>query len=634
MRRFFIHGLIFVATLAGWAAMAADSSQLTGTAPQEGSALFQDANPSQSAGAIPLATGSAAPADAAPESRTASFALALVNRLVQRGLLTKADADDLIKEAHDEAAAEHAQAQAETSAAVQAAVSQVEQRQAEAVPPPLEPGAFSVHYIPSTVKDELRDDVEQAVMKQARDERWAAPNAVPQWTKLLRFTADVRTRYEADILPPGNANTGEFPNFNSINTGAPFDTAGTTFSPQYDVDQSRNQFRIRARLGVEADLDNGWTMGIRLATGQNDSPVSENQTVGLANNGQGGDFSKYAVWLDRAFLKYEVGGAPDKNLMFEAGRFDNPFLSTPIIWANDLAFDGLVLQGRYKILPTLTPFLTVGAFPVFNTDFNFASNQPAKYSSEDKYLFAAQLGAGWNISKDFNLKAAGALYYFDNISGKLSSPFTPLSSSDQGDTDDSRPAFAQNGNTYFPIRDIVPTAANDFGTTDQFQYYGLAAKFQDLDFYGALNYDHFAPFRVTLAGEFIKNLAFDAASIGAVAVNNRASNTSSGALGGFAGGDTAWIITLTAGSVALEKFGDWNVDLGYRYVESDAVVDGFNDTSFGTPLSGTNLKGFTIGGSFALGRSVSLGLRWLSANSIVGPPFKSDVLQLDLYGSF
>jgi hypothetical protein len=628
MHRFFILGFFVFAALSGWAggAMATDVN-----------VLFQDASPAQSAGAVPLETGSAAPTapmDAATGTRAANFALALVNRLVQRGILTKADADDLLKEARDEAAQKQAQADAEKDTAVQAAVSQVQQKQAEAVPPPLEPGAVSVHYLSSTVKDELRDDIKQAVMQQARDEHWAAPNAVPEWTTRFRFTGDVRTRYEADILPPGNANTGEFPNFNSINTGTPFDTAGTTFSPQYDVDQSRNQFRIRARLGAEVDLDPGWTAGIRLATGQNDSPVSENQTVGLANGGQGGDFSKYAVWLDRAFLKYEVGGMPDKNLMIEVGRFDNPFLSTTIIWANDLAFDGLALQGKYRILPTVTPFLTVGAFPVFNTDFNFASNQPAKYSSEDKYLFAAQLGANWTINKDFNLKAAGALYYFYNISGKLSAPFTPLSTSDQGNTDDSRPAFAQNGNTYFPIRDIVPTAANDFGTIDQFQYYGLAAKFHDLDLYAALNYDHFAPFRVSLTGEFVKNLGFDASSIGEVAVNNRAPNTASGGLGGFAGGDTAWLVALSAGSAALEKFGDWNVDIGYRYLESDSVVDGFNDPSFGTPLSGTNLKGFTIGGSFALGHRVSLGLRWMSANSIIGPPFKSDVLQLDLYGSF
>ncbi len=75
----------------------------------------------------------------------------------------------------------------------------------------------------------------------------------------------MRTRYEGDFSPDTNDDTGAFPNFNSINTGAPFDTAGTQFSPQYDVDQDRERFRIRARIGADVDLQDGFTAGIRLA---------------------------------------------------------------------------------------------------------------------------------------------------------------------------------------------------------------------------------------------------------------------------------------------------------------------------------------------------------------------------------
>jgi hypothetical protein len=64
------------------------------------------------------------------------------------------------------------------------------------------------------------------------------------------------------------------------------------------------------------------------------------------------------------------------------------------------------------------------------------------------------------------------------------------------------------------------------------------------------------------------------------------------------------------------------------------VVDGFNDSDFGAPLTGTNLKGYTVGGDLALGTSVWLGLHLLSADSIIGPPFKSDVVQFDLNGKF
>ena len=52
------------------------------------------------------------------------------------------------------------------------------------------------------------------------------------------------------------------------------------------------------------------TAGFRIATGENNSPVSTNQSLGLANQAQGGNFSKYAIWLDRAFLRYEVDAGP------------------------------------------------------------------------------------------------------------------------------------------------------------------------------------------------------------------------------------------------------------------------------------------------------------------------------------
>jgi hypothetical protein len=592
-------------------------------------------DPSLFASSIPTNTGPAV-SGAAPDTVSTSFAVNLLKRLVKRGVLTQDDADELTKEAQNDAATARAQSQADAAAASQAVVSQVTEKAAEMTPPPPTDDTVRVPYIPDVVKEQIADEVKAGVIKQALAENWASPRAIPDWVPRFRFTGDIRTRYEGDFFPNTNDDTGAFPNFNAINTGAPFDVAGTEFSPQNNVNQDRERFRIRARIGADVDLEDGWSAGIRLATGQDDSPVTENQTLGLANQGQGGDFSKYSIWLDRAFLKYEdqADGDPNKDFSVTVGRMDNPFFSTSMIWARDLGFDGLVAQGRYTVARGLTPFLTAGAFPVFNTDFNFASNQPAKYQSEDKYLFAAQLGADWTINKDFNAKVAGALYYFDNVEGHLSDPFTPLNTSDASNTDDSRPAFAQNGNTYFPIRDIVPNAENDFGTIDQFQYYGLATPFHELDFTGQLNYDHFAPVRVSLIGEYVQNLAFNATKIGDIAVNNRGPNSASGALGSYQGGNTAWILTLKVGDAALEKLWDWDFDIGYRYVESDSLVDGFADSDFGAPLTGTNLKGYTVGGDLALGKRVWLGLHLMSADSIVGPPYKSDIVQFDINGKF
>jgi len=548
-------------------------------------------------------------------TRTQNVVINLINRLVERNVLTKQDATELIQMAEEDAAAAKAEAQA-----------------AQAPPPPSD-DTVRVTYVPEVVKKQIREEIKQEVLTQAREENWAAPRTFPEWASRFRFFADIRGRYEGDFFPAGNDNTGAFPNFNAINTGPPFDVRGTQFSPQINVDQDRERFRLRVRFGLAADLTENFTAGIRIASGENNSPVTTNQSLGLANQGQGGDFSRYAIWLDRAFLRYEIGEANNwGNLAVNLGRFDNPFFSSDLIWDDDLGFDGIALQAKYEVAKGLTPFLVGGAFPVFNTDFNFASNRPDKFASYDKYLYAGQLGVDWKLSKDFNLKLGTAYYYFQNIQGKLSDPFVPLTAQDAGNTDDSRPAFAQKGNTYFPIRNILPDVSNNFGTINQFQYFGLATPFRDLAVTGRLDFSHYDPYVVSVAGEFVKNLAFNQAEIASKAINNRGPEPAPGVPGPFVGGDSGWMVNLRLGKPALEKRWDWSVAVGYRYLESDAVVDGFTDSDFG--LGGTNLQGYTISASLALASHVWLNLRWLSADSIDGPTYKNDIIQFDVNAKF
>ena len=552
----------------------------------------------------------------APAPKSKNVTINLINRLVQRGILSAEDAQELIQQAEKDAAEAQVQTSPPTPETQQATNDTI-----------------SVPYVPEIVKAQIRDEVEAEVMKRARDENWAGSNAIPSWVSSFLVKGDIRVRFEDDFFPKGNDNTGAFPDFNAINTGAPFDTSpGPTSSPQRNVDQFRDRMRLRARIGAEIDLKDGFTAGLRLATGQDDSPVSANQSLGAANNGQGGGFSKYAIWLDRAYIKYEVGGLPNKNLAVSVGRFDNPFYSTSIIWAENIGFDGVALQGRREVVDGVTPFGTAGVFPIFNTDLNFSSDRPDKFPSEDKWLDAAQLGIDWNINEDFSVKAAGAYYYFQNVAGKLSNPFVPLTAQDHGNTDDLRPSFAQYGNTYMPLRIITPDAANNFGAIDQWQYFGLATPFQDVDFIATVDYKHFDPFHVSLTGEFIKNVAFDQSHIESVAVNNRGPDQPSGAAGPYVGGDTAWIVILKLGNVTLEKRWDWNLRLDYRYVESDSVIDGFCDNDFGG--GGTNVKGYSIGAALALAPRIAVGVRWFSSDQVAGPTLKADTFQVDLNAKF
>ena len=572
-----------------------------------------------------------------PGSPSQSVTINLINKLVQRGILTKEDAKEMISQAQAEAETARAQAQADMVAVAQVAAVQAASDQmavAQAQNAPASPDDVRVTYIPEPVKMQIKEEIKLELATDRASSKLPYSILLPKWVDKSNPYFDLRVRYEGDQFPKGNDVTGSFPNFNAINTGQPFDTTGNQFAPQLNADQNRTQFRLRARFGIDFNMGENFTSGFRVATGQTNSPVSTNQSMGYAN-GQGGNFSKYAIWLDRAFLRYDLPIGDKPFYTGWVGRFDNPFLSTRLIWDEGIGFDGAALKLQYEVLPGITPFVTAGGFVVYNTDLNFSSNQPAKFKSYDKYLYAIQGGLKWEPTKDWKLQIAAAYYYFQNIEGKLSSPYTPQNINDASDTDNSRPSFAQKGNTYMAIRNIVPDASNNYGAINQWQYYGLATPFHELAITGRLDYNGFEPVQVSLIGEFVSNLAFNKTDINAIAVNNRGpivDPTQLNAVGPFEGDPNAWLVELRLGTPSLSKRWDWSVDVGYRWIGSDAVVDGFNDSNFG--LGGTNMKGFTVGGSLALSQNVYVGIRWMGADSIAGPQYKTNIIQIDINSKF
>jgi hypothetical protein len=582
---------------------------------------------------------------ASPAAPTTNATVNLINLMVKRNLISRDDADGLIRQAQQEA--DNARAtQATTAATAERALTIQQTQPAPAPAPQANAGGddeMRISYVPDIVKKQIADQVTQNVMEQNRDEHLAdtiAASRVPEWVQRLHLTGDIRLRYEGDFFPSGNAQGGNFINFNAINTGSAFNVSTSNPNPftppQYNVNEDRNRFRLRLRIGAGIDLGSNFSAGVRVATGSDDNPTTENQTLGGVSSGQGGDFSKYQVWLDRAFLRYEYGGTPEEDFSATVGRFDNPWYGTTMMWANDLAFDGIVLKGSYEVAPGVTPFLTAGAFPVFNTDFNFSTNNTTKFQSEDKYLFAVQGGAKWQISKDVKFTGAAAFYDFEDIEGKVSDPIDEQDAAGDvtGSTDDSRPSFAQNGNTYIALRNYTGAAA---AGPNQQQYFGLASKFQVVSVYAQLDYSHWDPFHLSVTGEFIDNVGFDRNAIvngGPESDPGPQNNTFTTDPSSFYGGNIGYMIHMDAGHAALENLWDWNVRLSYRYVQTDATVDAFTDSDFGAPLYGTNLKGYTVEGNLALSKRVWLGLRYMSADNVAGPTFHSDLVQFDINAKF
>ena len=574
--------------------------------------------------------------DTKPTSPNAT--INLVNLLVKQHVITQDQADQLIKQAEDEA---YVARQASKDATVKAdEAAKAASAAASAANPP---GTKHVTYVPEIVKQQLRDEIKQEVMATAQKDNWASPGAYPEWAQRIHFYGDVRVRYQGAFFPKGNDQFDAI-NFNTVNTGSPYDLSinNNINIPTYDTTKDRNQIRFRARLGMDADLTNGFDAGIRIATGQDNSPVSTNQTLGNS----GGNFSKYPVWLDRGFIRYQN---VNQELAATIGRFDNPFWSpTDLVWYNELAFDGLAIQGKHQVNEWFTPFGVAGIFPLFNTPFNSTNNTFAadpELGSRDRWLFGGQLGFGTHADAETQIRLAAAFYDFEGVQGQVSSPCEVLNSADVCDTDLTRPSFAQKGNTYMALRNINLDANNNFGTANQFQFFGLVQKFRPVVASAQIDFAQFNPYHIIIDSEFVWNSAFDRSLTNlmpgrllgspGVAINNRGgvpANAPTGTIGPFNGGDQGWMARVTVGNKDIKQFGDWNAYAAYKFLESDATLDAFVDPDFG--LGGTNLKGYILGANLGISNNVWAALKWMSATNIGGIPYATDVVLVDLNARF
>ncbi|WLH38106.1 putative porin [Pseudomonas sp. FP2196] len=550
---------------------------------------------------IATLVGQAAAAPAPSENATIN----LIRLLVEQGILKQDKADALIAQAQNEAAQAK---QAATTTAVAAG-------------PVAAPGDVRVQYVPAAVRDQIRDQVKAEVMATAKQENWAAPNTFPDWASRISFDGDIRLRDESRYYSDSNSN--EIVDFAKLNNNGPYDVnpnSSTNLPPLLNTREDRtNQFRIRARLGMKAVISPEWTAGIRIGTGSDNNPVSTTQSLG-------GGFAKKDIWLDQGYLNWK----PTEDLTLTGGRFANPFMSTDMLYSNDLNFDGVAAIFDHKLNRDWGVFGTVGAFPVDYTNDTSSSNGFDKEESDNKWLYGAQIGAKWAINSNNRLKGALAYYRFDDIEGQRSGPCEPWAGAPGCDSDGSRAAFMQKGNSVFLLRDITPNPLNPT-TTPQPQFVGLASEFNLLDLNMVWDADLPQDFKLRSQGNYIHNLSYDEGdmrkrSAGQI-VNNLDSN------GDIESGANAWMVQFTLGNALdLKRQGDWNMFAGYKYIQPDALPDGFNDSSF--HLGGTNAKGYFIGGNYGLAKNVYATGRWMSTEAVYGAPFDIDVLQLEINTRF
>lgn len=532
----------------------------------------------------------------------------LIDALVESGVLTRDKADALIRSAQEKAAAQQA-TRAEAPAAKPAVT-------ADGKP------VLRVPYVPESMRQQLRNEIKEEILAQARDERWGVPNAAASWTDRIKIDGDFRFRYQRDNFSGNNTPaqeylTAEAKNNNGLSRAPDFASflarSNAPDIPTTSTTEDRGRERIRMRLGLTAKVTDEVGFGLRLATGNATDRVSTNQTLGQ-------NFNKYDLFIDRAFLRLD----PADWVTVQAGRIPNPWFSTEMTWSENLNFEGVATTFRYnEAAEGVTPFLTMGYFPMRE------NGTPRRGS---RHMVGAQLGSGWDLDSRTRLKFGVALYDYRNVEGRSDTDFedgldssgnpVPVIGATYGQFE-YPVGLRQKGNTVFETSPIS-------GYDNIAPIWGLAYKFRPLVLTASAAFSHFSPFNVMLSAEYARNMAFDENDFRKRATDAAFAGVSPG------GRREGYQLKVGVGAFEVRDAGDWQMQLTYRHVGSDAVLDAFTDSDLG--LGGTNLRGYTLGVNYGLYRNTALGVRYLAAENIdttlnksfSNARFQTNSLQVDL----
>jgi hypothetical protein len=158
-------------------------------------------------------------------------------------------------------------------------------------------------------------------------------------------------------------------------------------------DRRRN--RVRARIGLTAQVTDDIKAGVALASGSDD-PVSSNQTFGSAGSSKG-------INLDLAYIDWKFA----ENTHLVAGKTKNPFYQP--------SKDGLVWDGDYRpegahIAYDNGTIWAIGSYHFLNSEQKPNSKGSTGNSKDDTSMFGAQVGYRGQLTE--NLKfITGASYY-------------------------------------------------------------------------------------------------------------------------------------------------------------------------------------------------------------------------------
>jgi Putative porin len=283
------------------------------------------------------------------------------------------------------------------------------------------------HIITEKDAAEVRTELEKTPVKETAASSASKLKLSTPLTELELY-GDARVRYEV--------RSGETASPDTINSH------GDTFQ--------RNRARYRLRIGLRGTLVDDWFFGIRLETATNER--SSNVTFGDDTAAGPGPFAKNSdtIGVGQAYLGYKG----IKGLTLVAGKMQNPFVTTSMVWDPDINPEGLAEQYKYTIKlgggtaassettadkdgktvvtqkteavpgPTIDLFANFGQFVYDDTNpENPVGPSPNGVPKTDAYLLGWQVGAKFNFNKNMYFQIAPTLYNYTGTGDTFNTHF-------------------------------------------------------------------------------------------------------------------------------------------------------------------------------------------------------------------
>ncbi|MDE3171266.1 MAG: putative porin [Acidobacteriota bacterium] len=186
----------------------------------------------------------------------------------------------------------------------------------------------------------------------------------------------------------------------------------------------QNRVRFRFRFFVEARLNDEFSGGFSLASGDINNPISDNQTLG--------DFyARKPIAIDTAFVRYSPHQFHALTLI--GGKFAYPWYNTELVWDKDLRPEGAAetLAWDLKSVPALKRLALVGFELPFTQVAGISLNNKSLVTSA---VYGGQLQTAWQFAHWLKFGAFTGFYNYHNADpialalakASAGSPQTPL----------------------------------------------------------------------------------------------------------------------------------------------------------------------------------------------------------------